>query len=147
MNAFHRATSQSFTARTRLSILAVALSMGSSVIAQVQPISPNLDVPSPPSLFQNKGANAQPAKVDDTNSLGTEQSEVEIPINAKQPQTPKAPDTKRLATPSAQSTALPTTMSISVGPQVPTAVQWGPLYQFPAANTFYLVQQKKSTTR
>lgn len=121
--------------------------MGSSVIAQVQPISPNLDVPSPPSLFQNKGANAQPAEVNDTNSLGTEQSEVEIPINAKQPPTPKAPDTKRLATPSAQSTALPTTMSISVGPQVPTAVQWGPLYQFPAANTFYLVQQKKSTTR
>ena len=146
MNAFHPATIQPFITRTRLSILAVALSMGSSAFAQVQPVTPTLDVPSPPSLLQNKGSSAQPAKIDDTSSLGTEQNTIEIPINAKQPQTPKAPDTKRLAVPSAQSTALPTTVSIPTGSQTPTAVQWGPLYQFPAANTFYVVQQKKAKT-
>lgn len=144
MNAFHRATHHPLTARTRWSILVTALSLGCPVFAQVQPIAPSLDVPSPPSLLQNKSASAQPAKTEDTASLGTEQNTIEIPINAKQPQTPKAPDTKRLAVPSAQSTALPTTVSIPVGNQVPTAVQWGPLYQFPAANTFYVVQQKKA---
>lgn len=130
-------------------VIVSATLAGSTLLAahaQVQAIPPTLDVPNPPSLFQNsttKNSSAQPAQINDA-SLGTEQNTVDIPINAKQPQTPKAPDTKRLATPSAQSTALPTTQSVQIGATVPTAVQWGPLYQYPAANTFYVVQQKKS---